>query len=267
LTYYIPTLGSTGSTQFSDALADGSTCERDIPLFKSLGINAVQILYVNPALDHSACMNALADAGIYVFATLGTPGNSVGLSSLVRWDEDMLNQYTAVVDSLANFTNTLAFSIGALWLPVEETLVYVKAAIRDVKQHMRERGHRDIPLGWISLDGSTDTESTYEYLTCGEDRPDFLAMSVPDTCEDVSYADDMTKQFSDSNIPVFGVATGCSLIDKSNDTRSYEYLTKFYPDGVAPGLSGAFVMDYVDFQGSQAKPYGKYASTAPYLRS
>jgi hypothetical protein len=293
LTYYIPT-GATTSTQYTDALADGPTCERDISNMLDLGVNALQILYVNPSLDHSACMNALADASIYVFVTLGVPGNDVGLSPSTRWNTDMLDQYTAGVDSLAHYTNTLAFSIGELpmWTDYEchtgcktvdsERLVTFKAAVRDVKQHIRDKGFRDIPLGYISLDSdnSTWTQGVAQYLTCDEHRPDFLAMPATAHCNgsDEDAVKEVTQKFGNAPIPVFGVNTGCQLYDnttngfelnpsasrptKSNDTRSYDYLTNFYPDGYKQGLNGAFVLGYVDNEAPPIYPYGKVSMTA-----
>lgn len=39
---------------------------------KDLGANTIRVYHVDPTADHSGCMNAFSDAGIYVFVDLDT---------------------------------------------------------------------------------------------------------------------------------------------------------------------------------------------------
>ena len=39
---------------------------------KTLGTNSIRVYHVDPDADHSGCMNAFADAGIYAMIDLDT---------------------------------------------------------------------------------------------------------------------------------------------------------------------------------------------------
>lgn len=60
-----------------DPLADTSLCKRDIPKFKSLGLNTIRIYSIDNTANHDACMSLLADAGIYVVFDVNTPKYSI----------------------------------------------------------------------------------------------------------------------------------------------------------------------------------------------
>ena len=54
----------------SDPLIDTEQCTRDATLMKTLGVNSIRVYHVNPKADHSGCMSAFANAGIYVIVDL-----------------------------------------------------------------------------------------------------------------------------------------------------------------------------------------------------
>lgn len=56
----------------NDPLVDGDQCARDVALMKTLGTNTIRVYHVDPAADHSACMDAFASAGIYALIDLDT---------------------------------------------------------------------------------------------------------------------------------------------------------------------------------------------------
>lgn len=80
---------------YVDPLSDVARCEANLPNLQSLGVNSIRVysasfqrlhhclaefdlvlsLDVNPAVDHSGCMDAFDAAGIYVLADLGLPMN------------------------------------------------------------------------------------------------------------------------------------------------------------------------------------------------
>ena len=59
-----------------DPLIDTEQCLRDASLMKELGANAIRVYHVDPvegqSWDHTGCMSAFEDAGIYLFVDLDT---------------------------------------------------------------------------------------------------------------------------------------------------------------------------------------------------
>lgn len=55
-----------------DPLINPTQCKLDAAQMKDLGANTIRVYHVDPAGDHRACMQAFADAGIYLFVDLDT---------------------------------------------------------------------------------------------------------------------------------------------------------------------------------------------------
>jgi 1,3-beta-glucanosyltransferase GAS1 len=45
-------------------------CQLDATLMQQLGANSIRVYHVDATQDHSGCMKAFADAGIYVWADM-----------------------------------------------------------------------------------------------------------------------------------------------------------------------------------------------------
>lgn len=56
----------------NDPLIDTNQCQRDAALMKTLGANTIRVYHVDATADHSGCMAAFANAGIYLFVDLDT---------------------------------------------------------------------------------------------------------------------------------------------------------------------------------------------------
>jgi hypothetical protein len=56
----------------ADPLIDADQCKLDATSMQTLGANAIRVYHVDPSGDHSGCMSAFADAGIYLFVDLET---------------------------------------------------------------------------------------------------------------------------------------------------------------------------------------------------
>ena len=111
---YAPNGQSTSSTKasdYTDPISDDSSCMRDIPYLTKLGTNTIRVYAIDPTKSHDKCMNALADAGIYVVADLSAPGQSI-IRSSPSWNDDLYGRYTAVIDAMAGYSNTLGFFAG-----------------------------------------------------------------------------------------------------------------------------------------------------------
>jgi len=53
-----------------DPLVDEAQCQRDATLMQQLGANSIRVYHVDPNADHSGCMNAFAQVGVYAWVDL-----------------------------------------------------------------------------------------------------------------------------------------------------------------------------------------------------
>lgn len=175
-----------GSSNMADPLADKSVCNRDITEFKKLGVNTVRVYITDNSVNHDDCMNALAAAGIYVILDANNPLYSINRDTPApSYNTEYLQSVFATIDAFAGYTNTLAFFSGneVINSTAESTLSapYVKAVTRDMRQYIKSRGHRSIPVGYSAADVSTNRMELAAYMNCGTDdeRSDFFAFVRP----------------------------------------------------------------------------------------
>ena len=134
---------------YIDPLADPASCARDIPLLKKLGTNTLRVYTIDPTLDHTVCMRLLQDNGIYIFADLSQPRVSITVDT-PTWDDTLYSRYISVVDAIQNYTNVIGFFAGNE-VPNSPSntgaAVFVRAAVRDVKAYIKQKGYRNIGVG------------------------------------------------------------------------------------------------------------------------
>jgi 1,3-beta-glucanosyltransferase GAS5 len=181
-----------GSSNLADPLADPSTCNRDIPVFKKLGLNTIRVYTVDNSANHDTCMAALADAGIYLALDVNNPKYSLNRDDVqVSYNADYLQSVFATIDAFAGYSNTLLFFSGNEVLnntkASTETAPYVKAVNRDMKQYIGERGYRAIPVGYSAADVSSNQYLMAQYMDCGDSRSDFYAINNYEWCDPSSY--------------------------------------------------------------------------------
>ena len=144
-----------GSGDLADPIADTDGCKRDVEKFKALGLNTVRVYSVDNSADHDECMNALADAGIYLVLDVNTPKYSINREEPKMSYNDVYLQYIfATVDKFARYKNTLAFFSGNEVVndgPSSKTAPYVKAVTRDIRQYLREQKLRTVPVGYSAV--------------------------------------------------------------------------------------------------------------------
>lgn len=144
-----------GSSNLDDPLAEPSTCKRDIEKFKDLGLNTIRVYSVDNSQDHDECMNALADAGIYVVLDVNTPKYSLNRADpQSSYNDVYLQNVFATVEMFAKYPNTLAFFSGNEVIndgPSSKAAPYVKAVTRDIRQYIRARKLREIPVGYSAV--------------------------------------------------------------------------------------------------------------------
>lgn len=62
-----------------DPLIDTTQCQLDAALMKQLGANTIRVYHVDASADHSGCMQAFANAGIYLFVDMDTVGTYIAI--------------------------------------------------------------------------------------------------------------------------------------------------------------------------------------------
>jgi 1,3-beta-glucanosyltransferase GAS5 len=266
-----------GSSQLVDPLADPSTCERDIKYFQELGINSIRVYAVDNSKNHDTCMDALANAGIYLILDVNNP-----LYSLNRDDPGpsynamYLQSVFATIDAFASYDNTLAFFSGNE--VINETTAstacapYIKAVTRDMKQYIGNRGYRSIPVGYSAADVTTNRYETAEFMNCGtpDQRSDFFAFNDYSWCDPSSYEqsgwDQKVALFSNYSIPILWVAASpfplrSTLLANANslseygcntNTRTFQEVASLYGTNMTPVYSGGLVYEY----SQEANDYG-----------
>ncbi|EXJ85127.1 hypothetical protein A1O3_05802 [Capronia epimyces CBS 606.96] len=247
----------TSSTDsYIDPLADSSSCKRDIPYLQKLGTNTIRVYALDPTKDHDECMSLLADAGIYVIADLSSPGNSIVRDS-PTWNDDLYSRYTAVIDAMANYTNTLGFFAGnevSNNNTNTDASAFVKAAVRDTKAYIKKQNYRTIGVGYATNDDADIRVNLADYFDCGDrtDAIDFWGYNIYSWCGDSSYTesgyDVRTKEFSTYNVPVFFAEYGCNEVQP----RKFTEVQALYGDQMTPVWSGGIV--YMYFQ--EVNDYG-----------
>lgn len=137
---------------------------------------------VDNSVSHDTCMSALNDAGIYLILDVNNPLYSINRDvPAPSYNDVYLQSVFATIDSFAKYDNTLAFFSGneVVNEKINTTLSapYVKATTRDMRQYIKNRSLRAIPVGYSAADVSQNRYQLADYMNCGTDdeRSDFFA--------------------------------------------------------------------------------------------
>lgn len=233
----------------SDPIANATTCERDIPYFTKLGINAIRVYAVDNSVNHDACMNALAEAGIYLILDTDTSKYSLNRDDPAEsYNAVYLQSVFATIDQFANYTNTLAFLSGNEVINNASNTncaPYVKAVTRDMKQYLGSRGYRLIPVGYSAADVAQNQQLMAEYMNCGtnDQRSDFYAINDYSWCDPSSFTtsgwDQLVANYTGYGIPLFMSEYGCIT-----NGRTFQEVAALYNTEMTGVFSGGLVYEY-----------------------
>ncbi|KAL8732167.1 MAG: hypothetical protein Q9166_002914 [cf. Caloplaca sp. 2 TL-2023] len=244
-----------GGTSYTDPLADQAICARDVPLMTQLQTNTIRVYAVDPTKNHDACMQMLANAGIYVVADLGEPKNSINRDS-PQWNQEIYQRYTAVVDMFSQYANTLGFFAGNEVTNMAnntEASAFVKAAVRDIKAYIVQKKYRPLGVGYATNDDNLRTELA-RYFNCGDPSAsiDFWGYNIYSWCGTSSYREshyqERTQEFSSYNVPAFFAEYGCN----TEGPREFDEVAALYGSEMTKVWSGGIV--YMYYQ--EANNYG-----------
>ena len=251
------TSGDDSSNNYVDPLADYSSCQRDVPILKQLGTNVIRTYAIDPTADHSKCMQLLNDNGIYVVSDLSAPSLSINRDD-PQWNDQLYARYTAVVDSLAPYSNVLGFFAGNEVSNAPnntDASAFVKAAVRDTKAYIKSKNYRTIGVGYATNDDASIRENMADYFNCGSDQSsaiDFWGYNIYSWCGQSSYQGsgyaDRTEEFESYSVPVFFAEYGCN----TPSPRGFSEVNALYGSNMTSVWSGGIV--YMYFQ--EANDFG-----------
>ncbi|CAH02187.1 1,3-beta-glucanosyltransferase [Kluyveromyces lactis] len=235
-------------TTYIDPLADTSICLRDLPYLTKLHVNTVRVYSVDPTKDHDECMNAFAEAGIYVLLDLSEPDVSISRDS-PSWDVQTFQRYKDVVDSMSKYDNILGYFAGNEVTNDKtntDASPFVKASIRDIKKHIESKGYRKIPVGYSTNDDSDTRDALADYFVCGEYAADFYGINMYEWCGYSSYGGsgyrERTIEFKNFPVPVFFSEFGCNAVRP----RPFTEVGALYGPLMTPVWSGGLVYMYFE---------------------
>ena len=210
--------------------------------------------------DHSGCMQAFSDAGIYLFVDLDTFNTQIEQSD-AHWNSTQEQAFEAVVDEFHDYQNTAGFFIGNEVIQDgnhSSAAVYVKSATRDLKGYRQSKGYRDIPIGYSHADISSLRPNLQNYLACGTNSSesiDFFGLNVYEWCGGNSFTGSgysaLTQQVMDYPIPIFLSETGCN----KPEPRTFQDQTSVLGSDMDQQWSGAIVYEWIQ----EANGYGLVA--------
>ncbi|KAK4033036.1 Glucanosyltransferase-domain-containing protein [Parachaetomium inaequale] len=255
-----------GASANIDPLADTKVCLQDIEKFKTLGVNTIRVYSTDNSKNHDECMNALADAGIYVVLDANNPLYSINREDPHgSYNTPYLQSVFATIDAFAKYSNTMAFFSGNEVIHdfknTTLTAKYVKATDRDMRRYIKARNYRKILVGYSAADVTTNVMQTAAYFNCGEEheRSDFFAFNDYSWCTSDFITSGWNKKveaFSDYGLPLFLSEYGCH-----QNPRNFGELESLMHSNMTSVYSGGLMYEYsyepnkfgiVEIEGGQA---------------
>lgn len=238
-----------------DPLSKSDNCLRDAALMQQLGINVVRVYNLNPSANHDTCASIFNAAGIYMLLDVNSPQASINRASpKSTYTSEYLTRIFGIVEAFRMYPNTLGF-FGANELindidTGEANPPYIRAVQRDLKQYIRARGGRQIPVGYSAAQVEELLEDTNNYIQCAidgepnnESRADFFGLNDYQWCGDNTFTgsgyDKVVEMFSETTIPVFFSEYGCNEVLP----RTFQEVTTLYSPQMSV-ISGGLVYQW-----------------------
>ncbi|KAN0090557.1 glycoside hydrolase family 72 protein [Hyaloscypha variabilis] len=235
----------------ADPLIDTTQCQLDAVSMEALGANAIRVYHVDPSADHTGCMKAFADAGIYLFVDLETFNTAIDPDH-TTWNQTMYEAYAKVMDNFQAFENTAGFFIGNEVIALDNQSLaapYIKAAARDLKAYRNSKNYRSIPVGYSAADIAQLRPMLQNYLACGSNASesiDMFGLNAYEWCGNnnlqTSGYDILNQYATGYNIPIFFSETGCNTVQP----RTFEDQSAIFGPVMNGIWSGAIIYEWIE---------------------
>ncbi|KAL8712649.1 MAG: hypothetical protein Q9220_003180 [cf. Caloplaca sp. 1 TL-2023] len=235
----------------TDPLLDTDQCTRDAKQMQDIGANVIRVYHVDPTSDHKGCMDAFANAGIYLFVDLDDFPTQIQPDT-PSWNQTQLAAFSAVLDEFQKYDNTAGVFVGNEVLTTAEVsnaAPYVKAAVRDMKAYRDSKNYRKIPIGYSAADVPGLRPMLQNYLACGDndaERADFFSLNVYEWCGASSYGlsgySQLEQNATGYNIPIFVSETGCRI----SKPRLFTDQASIFGQNMSDTWSGAIVYEWIE---------------------
>ncbi|KAK3366170.1 Glucanosyltransferase-domain-containing protein [Lasiosphaeria ovina] len=265
------------NTKFVDPLANEANCRRDVPFLQKLKTNTIRTYAIDPTANHDACMALLDAAGIYVISDLSEPSLSINRDD-PRWNVDLYQRYTSVVDSLSKYSNVIGFFAGnevTNNATNTDASAFVKAAVRDTKAYIKNNVNRWMGVGYAANDDPDIRAEIAWYFNCGNQTEaiDYWGYNIYEWCGQNTFkGSGYSKQvefFSNYSVPVFFAEYGCNDLPNKAESRIWQETSALYSSDMTGVISGGIVYMYfqetnnfglVSVSGSSASALKNYAT-------
>ncbi|KTW26263.1 uncharacterized protein T551_03562 [Pneumocystis jirovecii RU7] len=244
-----------GSSSLVDPLSNIRGCERDIPIMKELGINAIRVYQVDNSDNHDRCMKLLEENGIYLFLDINTALISLwSVNTASSYTDEYLQNIFATVDAFKKYVNVIGFFAGNEIVSSPEqsnALPWIKSVVRDLKSYIQKHSKRKIYVGYSATD-INNRVPTAMYLNCGNDnhRVDFYAINLYSWCSPSNFMTSGYSQrvldFSAYTIPIFFSEYGCNR----NPPRPFDEVQYIYSREMSGVFSGGLVYEWTEELGN-----------------
>ncbi|KAI6134203.1 carbohydrate-binding module family 43 protein/Glycoside hydrolase family 72 protein [Pisolithus thermaeus] len=248
---------------YIDSLANGTSCQRDLPYLQQLGVNVIRAYSVDSSLNHDSCMELFSNAGIYAIIDLSLPVNGSIASTSPAWTTNLLDLYLETVNTFAKYDNVLAFNVGNEVITQSnetDAATFVKAAARDVKAYLNSIKSSAL-IGYAAIDGDASwIVPLANYLSCdpsgsnsGATAIDLYGLNNYEWCGNSSFEAAYAGtegEFAGYNVPAYFSEFGCIT---AGTPRPWTEVGAIYSSEMSPDWSGGVAFSYFPATSSQGQ--------------
>ncbi|KAI3658977.1 hypothetical protein MP638_000321 [Amoeboaphelidium occidentale] len=231
--------------------------EHDIEQFRDLGVNVIRVYETDPVLKHDRFMGTLNENRIYLLLDLQSKHVHIDRNN-PSYTVEHFEFLKSKIDAFIEYDNVIGFIIGneVANAPdhTTEASAYIKAMLRDVKNYMRQKKKRVVPVGYAAADVLEIRKQEAAYYACesdsdGSDGVDFYALNVYSWCGgeatyETSGWREMVEEFSNLGVPVILGEYGCNLVRP----RMFNEVKALYSTPMMEVFSGGIVYEYSEEQ-------------------